>query len=523
MRLARGIKYAVIGAGVALFGVLFGWVMFPAILKSQLKKEMALSKKTDVRKMWEKIPFALDFKIYLFNYTNPEEVQKGAAPIVKEVGPYYFEEWKEKVEIEDHEEDDTITYRKMDTFYFRPELSGPGLTGEETIIMPHVFMMSMAITVYRDKPSMMNMLGKAINGIFDNPSDVFMRVNAMDILFRGVIINCDRTEFAPKAACTAIKKEGAKSLIIEPNNQLRFSLFGLKNHTVDSRVVTVKRGIKNVMDVGQVVAMDGAPQLEIWNDHCNEYQGTDGTIFPPFLTQKDRLQSYSADLCRSFKPWFQKTTYYRGIKTNHYIANMGDFANDPELNCFCETPEKCPPKGLMDLTKCVKAPMYASMPHFLDADPQMLENVKGLNPDMNEHGIQIDFEPISGTPMMAKQRVQFNMELLRVEKIEIMKELPGYIVPLLWIEGGLALNKTFVKMLKNQLFIPKRIVSVIRWWLLSFGMLAALGGVIFHFKDDIMRIAIKGDSSVTKVNPEDGEQKDVSVIGQSHEPPKINM
>ena len=55
------------------------------------------------------------------------------------------------------------------------------------------------------------------------------------------------------------------------------------------------------------------------------------------------------------------------------------------------------------------------------------------------------------------------------------------------------------------------------------GMLATLGGVIFHFKDDIMRIAIKGDSSVTKVNPEDGEQKDVSVIGQSHEPPKINM
>lgn len=52
---------------------------------------MALSKKTDVRKMWEKIPFALDFKIYIFNYTNVEEVQKGAAPIVKEIGPYHFE------------------------------------------------------------------------------------------------------------------------------------------------------------------------------------------------------------------------------------------------------------------------------------------------------------------------------------------------------------------------------------------------------------------------------------------------
>lgn len=52
---------------------------------------MALSKKTDVRQMWETIPFALDFKIYFFNYTNVEEIQNGGVPIVKEVGPYYFE------------------------------------------------------------------------------------------------------------------------------------------------------------------------------------------------------------------------------------------------------------------------------------------------------------------------------------------------------------------------------------------------------------------------------------------------
>lgn len=52
---------------------------------------MALTKKTDVRKMWEKIPFPLDFKVYIFNYTNPEEIQKGAIPIVKEIGPFYFE------------------------------------------------------------------------------------------------------------------------------------------------------------------------------------------------------------------------------------------------------------------------------------------------------------------------------------------------------------------------------------------------------------------------------------------------
>ncbi|GBP91391.1 Sensory neuron membrane protein 1 [Eumeta japonica] len=60
--------------------------------RSFIFQEMALTPKTDLRGMWTKIPFALDFKVYLFNYTNPEEIQKGALPVVEEIGPYYFEE-----------------------------------------------------------------------------------------------------------------------------------------------------------------------------------------------------------------------------------------------------------------------------------------------------------------------------------------------------------------------------------------------------------------------------------------------
>ncbi|CAH0726868.1 unnamed protein product, partial [Brenthis ino] len=484
---------------------------------------MALSKKTDIRQMWQKIPFALDFKVYLFNYTNADEVQKGALPIVKEVGPYYFEEWKEKVEVEDQDDTDTINYKKLDKFYFKKELSGSGLTGEEVIVMPNAFMLGIVTIINREKPAMLNMIGKAINGIFDNPTDVFIRVKVLDLLFRGVVINCARTEFAPKAVCTALKKEAADSLIFEPNNQYRFSLFGMRNATVDKHMITVRRGIKNVMDVGKVVAIDGKMEQEIWKDKCNEFEGTDGTVFPPFLTEFDNLESFSGDLCRTFKPWYQKKTSYKGIKTNRYIANIGDLANDPELQCYCESPDKCPPNGLMDLTKCIGAPMYVSLPHFYDSDPQLLQNVKGLNPDVKEHEITIDFEPITGTPMEAKQRVQFNMQLIKVEKLELCKDLPDVIAPLFWIEEGLALNKTFVNMLKHQLFIPKRIVSVVRWMLVSFGFLGCLLCLVFHFKGHIVRFAVTPVSSTTKVNAEAtiNEQKDISIVSQ--EPPKIEM
>lgn len=73
---------------------------------------------------------------------------------------------------------------------------------------------------------MLNMIGKALNGIFDNPPDVFMRVRALDILFEGMSINCARTEFAPKAVCTALKKDAPSGLVIGENNQFKFSIFG---------------------------------------------------------------------------------------------------------------------------------------------------------------------------------------------------------------------------------------------------------------------------------------------------------
>lgn len=44
-----------------------------------------------MREMWTVVPFPVDFRIYLFNVTNANEIQGGAKPIVKEVGPFFYE------------------------------------------------------------------------------------------------------------------------------------------------------------------------------------------------------------------------------------------------------------------------------------------------------------------------------------------------------------------------------------------------------------------------------------------------
>ena len=42
------------------------------------------------------------------------------------------------------------------------------------------------------------------------------------------------------------------------------------------------------------------------------------------------------------------------------------------------------------------APVFASKPHFLDADPAFLHNVTGLSPDRAKHDSYLDVEPVGG-------------------------------------------------------------------------------------------------------------------------------
>jgi hypothetical protein len=71
-----------------------------------------------------------------------------------------------------------------------------------------------------------------------------------------------------------------------------------KNGTVRERL-RVKRGIENITELGRVVEFKDQEVQNVWDDDkCNELRGTDSTIFPPFLTKKDKIEGFFPDLCR---------------------------------------------------------------------------------------------------------------------------------------------------------------------------------------------------------------------------------
>lgn len=75
----------------------------------------------------------------------------------------------------------------------------------------------------------------------------------------------------------------------------------------------VLRGIKNFKDVGRVLEWDNKPALTMWTaDHCNEFNGTDSTIFPPLMTKEDDIVSFSPDICRSLGARYSHETKVKG-------------------------------------------------------------------------------------------------------------------------------------------------------------------------------------------------------------------
>ena len=93
----------------------------------------------------------------------------------------------------------------------------------------------------------------------------------------------------------------------------------------------VLRGTRNFKDVGKVLEFAGKPKMDIWpEDHCNEYNGTDSTIFAPLFGPDDDIVSFGYELCRSISAHFRhhskvKGTYVKmteGKKKKKKIALM---------------------------------------------------------------------------------------------------------------------------------------------------------------------------------------------------------
>ncbi|XP_058792641.1 sensory neuron membrane protein 1-like [Phymastichus coffea] len=415
-------------------------------------QQVALKKGWRMRDLWTKLPFPLHFNFYFFNVTNPDEIDKGEKPILREVGPFSYDEWHEKTNLIDYETDDSVSYTLKNTYLLNLARSN-GLTGDEEIVVVNYFMLIVINTLLIQKPSAIPFINKAMNSIFRKPNSMFIKAKVRDILFDGMMIDCNVSDTPGSALCKEINEKYEEFRLKKiGENLFSLSLWGSANSTDSKARIRVRRGLKSIMDLGRVIEYNDKPNMSVWNDnYCDSFNGTDGTIFHPYFDKKgkDDLVVFNADICRSISCRYDSIKVkHSGVTLLRYTGDLNVDGNDPREKCYCFGQEACSKKAPLNLYKCLGVPLFVTNPHFYHLDPYYSSMVDGLTPNKERHLITVDLDTFAGAPYQAYVRAQLNLFIQKVDKIKLMANFPEALLPLMWFERVFILPDYYIGKIK---------------------------------------------------------------------------
>jgi len=459
-------------------------------------------------------------KFYFFNVVNPEEVGNGAIPQVEELGPFTYNEYREKQDVKEIQ--GLLTYSNKITYEFNEELSCQDCRESTEVTIPNAALLGAVglIQTLELPESLRNLVLELINwGIADGreyKDTLFHKKNVTSILFDGYTPPVLTWLLQVVATLESIGLGG----VIKLPDSLSEGTFGLwlgKNGTKKELVYSIDTGEMVPERYASVQLFNQKRSLpKSWWDPmgptpsahkagvtgiCTDVRGTDGQQFHPMIKAGEELWLFEPDLCRSIPVTQMGEVDIGGISTYHYEADSSVFSiSNPHNFCYCPKAAKCaienrsndtwdlsncrPPShpitckdGLFSTLGCQGAPAYGSAPHFLSGAGDLSSNVtiKGLKPSRELHTTFLNVEPLSGVAFQAHKRIQISFPLQPISQIAILEKAPQLIFPLLWYDEGADITEEYRSYFFRLVRVPLILVDV----LVGLGISASIIGLLF--------------------------------------------
>ncbi|XP_013112608.1 sensory neuron membrane protein 2 isoform X3 [Stomoxys calcitrans] len=480
------------GILLSILGAYCGWFLFPDMVHKRVEESVVITDGSEQYQRFVELPQPLTFKVYIFNVTNPMKVQQGAIPIVQEVGPYVYKQYRKKRVKHFSRDGSKISFIQDQLYLFDQEASSPYRESDNIVALN--MHMNSVLQIGENDPGLAILLvhlNANIKAIFNDPKSMFVSTSVKEYLFDGVRF-CINPQGLAKAICNQIKEGGSKTIRELKDGSLAFSFFNHKNGT-GREVYEVHTGKDDAMRVLEIQKLDDNHHLQVWlnttdnveSSMCNQINGTDASSYPPFRKKGDSMYIFSADICRSVQLFYQKEVKYKGIPGFRYSIGenfINDIGPEHDNDCFCvdkltnviKRKNGCLYTGAMDLTNCLDAPVILTLPHMLGASNEYTKTIKGLKPDAKIHQTFVDVQYLTGTPLQGGKRVQFNMFLKSINRITITENLTTALMPAIWVDEGIQLNDEMVAFFKKRLINTLQTLSIVHWaaFLGGFGVAA---------------------------------------------------
>lgn len=276
-------------------------------------------------KYWhEPPPVKLD--CYFFNWTNPEEfLNHSSIPKFEEVGPYSYLEYPRKSNVTFHDNNSTVTYKKLSKYIFDPESS----VGKMTDIVTTANLLALSASKQSQSFNILKIKGVELGLAFFGQK-FHTRQKASELLFEGY-----------EDSIIPIAVEIVKFLEMEVPFEDRFGWFYkvkfIGNSLVENYIIILFCNIQRNESsrlTGEFVADTSLPklsQMRNWSvigkpkfleTNCGSYRGasSDG-LFPPMLAKTAKTISiFAHEMCRSLELDYVGDVEVNGIMGRKFVS-----------------------------------------------------------------------------------------------------------------------------------------------------------------------------------------------------------
>ncbi|XP_026571978.1 scavenger receptor class B member 1 isoform X2 [Pseudonaja textilis] len=443
-------------AGLGLLCLGFGLLLLqtvPALLRQQVAKNTIIDPKSAMFTLWKELPVPFFISFYFMEVMNSKDILLGAKPIVQQRGPYVYREYREKKNITFHS-NKTVSFLNYRSFIFQPDRSN-GLESDY-IMMPNILVLGAAV-ILEKMPFPVRLTFSSALALF--------RQNAFMNRTVGEIVWGYKEPF--------IKFLSNLGVTIGPSNE-KFGLFSDLNNS-HSGLFTVFTGMDDINKTHMVDSWNGLKEVSYWHsEECNMINGTAGELWPPFMTPSSPVELYAPDACRSLKLNYTQSGNFKGIPVYRYMAPKTLFANGttyPPNEGFCP----CRQSGIQNISSCkLNAPIFISQPHFLNADPALLDTVVGLHPNEKDHDLFVDIHPLTGIPMNCSVQIQLNLFIKHVSGIWQTGQIKPVVLPLIWFSESGEVEGDVLHDYYTHLIIIPSLLEYLKFSLMGLGGLLLL-------------------------------------------------
>ncbi|XP_030370046.1 scavenger receptor class B member 1 [Scaptodrosophila lebanonensis] len=478
-RNAKLLRRAALGMTLLFFGAL---ILLTDPLKRIVDWQLTLSPNTILFTLWKFPPIDVFIMVYMFNYTNVDEFIAGTDAKLKvvEVGPYAYQEVLSNHNITLNEANNTVTYTPRREYIFVPERS-VGDPKVDRIRAPNI--PYMGVSTQAARLSMFAALGL---------SALTKRLNSKPMLEMSV----HEYMWGYEDHLVHLASKFVPSLIDFPSFGIMEKLFREGN---ESNVVNMnlpeRRDRNGIILPGSprgysLNSINGEHGFKQWQyeeatngTQCNRFRGShDATLFPRDMNENDTFLIYRRTFCRLLPMKFNRTLNFRGLQGHEFVMEPTVFDSDLDnvnSSCFCKS-NQCLKRGVGSVAPCYyNMPLAITYPHFMHADPSLLEPFEGLNPDKSRFTTTFTLQPQLGVPLNAHVRLQANQVVGEVKFNRLMSPFENMVLPLLWVDLTIDNLPWPLRILIHLLFT----ICPVLQWAIALGM---LGGGLFQLSTALL-------------------------------------